>query len=161
MICSICLRHENANTIKTKCCHQRFHLKCLDQWVKQEKFTCPSCCDGDDFMASLPFQKFLLTNEQNTLPPSHKTNMVMREALTEALDHIFTTPIGYYIKTSNRFGGRLFVTAIAPSLPQRRPLRSDATDGFFFDYKEAQVWMRVSYAPYDNQDVRYNVILSE
>ena len=153
MICSICLRHENAGTIKTKCCHQRFHLKCLDQWVKQENFTCPVCRDGDDFMASLPFQKFLLTNEQNTVPPSHKTNMVMREALTEALDHIFTTPIEKYVKTSNRFDGRLFVNA--------SPLRSDATDGFFFDYKEAQVWITVSYAPYDNQDVRYNVILSE
>ena len=136
MICFICLGRGNASTIKTKCCNQPFHVDCLDLWVKQEKFTCPMYRKGDEFMASLTFQKFLATNAKGTLPPSHKTNLVILEALTEALDHILTLPFGWYIKRSNRFAGKVIVrTARAPEHPIGRPLRSNTANGFFFDYK--------------------------
>ncbi|MFN9942592.1 MAG: RING finger domain-containing protein [bacterium] len=67
MICIICLSCGNETTIKAKCCNQLFHVDCLDQWVKQEKFICPFCSYEQSLMAFLPFQKFKMVNAQSSL----------------------------------------------------------------------------------------------
>lgn len=42
-ICSICLETiASKSKIKTTCCHL-FHTKCLTEWVRQDKDTCPNC----------------------------------------------------------------------------------------------------------------------
>ena len=77
MICFICLGLENASIIKAQFCNQHFHIDCVDLWELQERFTRHTCHNADEFMASLPFQKFELVNAQGTLPPSHKINMAI------------------------------------------------------------------------------------
>ena len=126
MICSICLSRGNASTIKTKCCNQRFHVDCLDQWVKQKKFTCPICRNGNDFMESLLFQKFQLRNAQGSVPQSHMFNMVMREALTETLDVIMERKFRMFIKRPQEIGGILVVRVKGTTTrPLSRPLKSN------------------------------------
>jgi hypothetical protein len=74
----------------------------------------------------------------------------MRQAITEALDGLFCHDIGVYYKiNTNPFPGAIRVqTVVGPNVGVRlRPLRSNTSDGFFFDYKESKVWIKVEYIP--------------
>ena len=130
MSCCICMGSDNV--IKVKCCNQPFHVDCLNQWLQQKKYTCPMCRNVKDFMGSLP---------------------CMRQAVTEALDHIFQYPYGYYIQKSDIICGAIIVKT--HSKLQRPLLRSDSNEGFFFDYKGNKLWIKVRYSPRFDQDLRY------
>lgn len=161
MICSVCLSRGSAS-IKTKCCNQRFHVHCVDQWVKQEKFTCPICRDGNDFMASLPFQKFKLTNAEGSVPQGHLFNMAIRKALTETLDIMMEHQFRFFFKRPQKIGGTLFVRVKGTTAhPLSRPLKSNTGPdfGFFFSYKEGQVWIHASYHATPNDE--FEVTLDE
>ena len=58
--------------MKAKCCNQLFHIDRLDQWVKQEKSTCPMCINENNFMTSLPFQKLKLVLLKEPCPQATK-----------------------------------------------------------------------------------------
>ena len=155
MICSICLSRRSASTIKTKCCNQRFHVDCVDQWVNQEKFTCPVCRNEDEFMASLPFQKFKLTNAQGSVPQGHLFNMAMRKAISETLDIMMKHQFRFFFKRPQKIGGILFVRVKGTTeRPLSRPLKSNTGPGFgfFFSYKEGRVWIHASYHATPNNE---------
>jgi hypothetical protein len=129
--------------MKVKCCNQEFHVDCLNQWLQQKKFTCPMCRNVIDFMGSLP---------------------CMRQAITEVLDKLFRddTGVRYKINT-NPFPGAIRVqTVVGPNQFVRlRPLRSNTSDGFFFDYKESKVWIKVIYIPQGVQYPTYELTFAE
>lgn len=137
MSCCICMGSDNV--IKVKCCNQSFHVDCLNQWLQQKKYTCPMCRNVKDFMGSLP---------------------CMRQAVTEALDGLFCHDIGVRYKiNSNIFPGAIRVQTVVTSNAggRLRPLRSNTSDGFFFDYKESKIWIKVKYIPVSADDTIYQL----
>ena len=141
MSCCICMGSDNL--MKAKCCNQQFHLTCLNQWLQEEKFTCPMCRNVENFMGSLP---------------------CMRQAITEALDGLFCHDIGVYYKiNTNPFPGAIRVqTVVGPNVGVRlRPLRSNTNDGFFFDYKGSKIWIKVRYLPQGAQNPTYELTIAE
>ena len=111
MYCPICLGSSNANAFKTKRCKQQFHVTCVDQWVTEDKFSCPLCQDEGNFLASLPFQKFKLINvgSEQPLPSSYKGQVITRVLLTKALDDMFKLGTRWYL-TSNEVLGASRIT---------------------------------------------------
>ncbi len=142
MFCPICLEPSNAGVIKVKCCKQQYHVNCLDQWVKVDKFSCPTCLNEGSFMASLPFQKFKLANgdTEQELPGSYKGQVAIRLLLTKALDDMFELRTHCYLTSSEIIGAERIIVRMA-----RNSIRRSTTDdhGFFFDYKDGQVWIKV------------------
>ena len=67
------------------------------------------CRNKDEFMASLPFPTFKVVNAQDTLPPCHRNNLAIRDALTEALDFLMDHQIRLYMKRSDILNGLLIV----------------------------------------------------
>ena len=58
-VCSICLEKLNGECASLKCCHY-FHMRCIDNWIKEDGKTCPLCreflykkcdkCNGDEYV---------------------------------------------------------------------------------------------------------------
>ena len=132
MSCCICMGSDNL--MKVKCCNQQFHVDCLNQWLQQKKFTCPMCRNVNDFMGSLP---------------------CMRQAVTDGLEHMSQHGILFYIQRSNIICG---VIVIRTDPQGEQPLlRSNSSDGFFFDFRGTKVWIRVEYCPQTAGDPRYRL----
>ena len=160
MICPICLEPSNAGVIKVKCCKQQYHVNCLDQWVKVDKFSCPTCLNEGNFMASLPFQKFKLANgdTEQELPGSYKGQVAIRLLLTKALDDMFELRTHCYLTSSEIIGAERIIVRMA-----RNSIRRSTTDdhGFFFDYKSGQVWINVECRFKVSNSVTFNLVLDD
>ena len=133
--CCICMGSDNVMNVK--CCNQPFHVDCLNQWLQEEKFTCPMRRDVKNFMESLP---------------------CMSQAITTGLDELFKYPYQVYYETSEIFCGAVRIQTNVGMGIRRRPLRSNTSDGFFFDYKGIKVWTRVTYIPQTANDPSYELI---
>ena len=138
MSCCICMGSNNL--MKVKCCNQQFHLTCLNQWLQEEKFTCPMCRNVENFMGSLP---------------------CMRQAINNGLDELFKYPYQVYYQGSEIFCGAVRISTNALRGIGRRPLRSNTSGGFFFDYKGSKIWIRVEYIPQTTNDPTYELTIAE
>ena len=141
MSCCICMGSDNL--MKVKCCNQHFHVDCVNQWLQQKKFTCPMCRNVENFLGSLP---------------------CMRQSVTEALDGLFCHDFGVRYKiNTNIFPGAIRVqTVVVRNTGGRsRPLRSNTSDGFFFDYKDSKIWIKVRYIPLTANDPTYELTFVE
>ena len=134
MSCCICMGGDNV--INVKCCNQQFHLACLNQWLQEEKLTCPMCRNVKDFMGSLP---------------------CLREAITSGLDELFKHTLHVYYERSEIFCGRVRIQTNLGIRMNLRILRSNTSDGFFFDYKESKIWIRAEYIPVSADDTIYEL----
>jgi len=132
MSCCICMGSDNV--INVKCCNQPFHVDCLNQWLQQKKYTCPMCRNVKDFMGSLP---------------------CMRQAVSDGLEHMSRCGFFFFIQRSNIIDG-VIVIRTYPKGP-RRLLRSNSSEGFFFDFRGTKVWINVTFAPRPGADPRYQL----
>jgi hypothetical protein len=164
MFCPICLGPSNASALKMKCCKQQFHVSCLDQWVKEDKFSCPICQDEGNFLVSLPFQKFKLFNagSEQSLPNSYKGQVASRVLLTNALDEMFELGSKWSFTSNEVIEAGRIIVRIDKSTVKGRVLRSSRDeDGFLFDYKGGQVWINVEYRSKTTNSVKFNIVLDD
>ena len=138
MSCCICMGSNNL--MKVKCCNQQYHVDCVNHWLKQKKFTCPMCRNVKHFMGSLP---------------------CMREAIHIGLRKLFFANYQFSRQRSDIFCGYIDINSNLGMGKNRRILRSNTRDGFFFDYKGSKIWIKVIYIPQTRDDPTYELTLTD